>query len=143
MTLVVDASVGLKWLVVEEYRDYAKAVLEGGDSLIAPLLFRVELLSAVRKKIRLGELPAGAARALIDEITDVPVIEVAAATLFSPAMSIALRFNRSIYDSLYVALAFQEDCPLVTADRRLYDAIAPSYPETMLWIEDVPLLAAG
>ena len=69
-----------------------------------------------------------------------PVFEMPTAPLLLGAMSIALRFNRSIYDSLYVALAFQEDCALVTADRRLYDALAISYPETMLWIEDVPLL---
>lgn len=141
MTLVVDASVGLKWLVKEEHSGFAYAVLAGRDSLIAPPLFRVELASAVRKKIRLGELPAGTAQALVAEIADVPVFEMPTGALLLGAMSIALRFNRSIYDSLYVALALQERCALVTADRRLYDAVAPSYPETMLWIEDVPLLA--
>ncbi|MEP7215400.1 MAG: type II toxin-antitoxin system VapC family toxin [Anaerolineaceae bacterium] len=79
---------------------------------------------------------------MIAEIADAPVFEMPTGALLLGAMSIALRFNRSIYDSLYVALALQERCALVTADRRLYDAVAPSYLETMLWIEDVPLLAA-
>jgi predicted nucleic acid-binding protein len=48
-----------------------------------------------------------------------------------------LQFGRSAYDSLYVALALDERCQLVTADRRLYDATSPIYPDTMLWIEDL------
>lgn len=143
MTLVVDASVALKWFIPELHNERADAVLRGRERLLAPQHLRVELASALRKKVRIGDLAPDRVDELLRQIVDAPVTEVATAPLLFGAMSIALRFNRSIYDSLYVALAFQEDCPLVTADRRLYDAIAPSYPETMLWIEDVPLLAAG
>lgn len=60
------------------------------------------------------------------------------ATLVGAALEIALAFDRSVYDSLYVALALRDDCQLVTADRRLYNALAPALSETMLWIEDDP-----
>lgn len=36
-----------------------------------------------------------------------------------PAFQLSLRTGASVYDCLYVALAASEDCPLVTADRRL------------------------
>ncbi len=46
-------------------------------------------------------------------------------------------FDRSIYDSLYVALALRERCKLVTADRRLYNALSLAFSDTMLWVEDI------
>ncbi len=58
--------------------------------------------------------------------------------LTTQACGLALDHDRSVYDALYVALAVDEGCQLVTADRRLYNALAPHLPETMLWIEDVP-----
>ena len=58
--------------------------------------------------------------------------------LTTRACDLAMNHERSAYDALYVALAVDEGCQLVTADRRLYNALAPHLPETMLWIENVP-----
>ena len=143
MTLVVDASVGLKWFIEEVHQSRARGLLGGADLLIAPQHFRIELISAVRKKVRTGDVPPNFVPELLAGITNAPVRELPTRPLLAPAMDIALRFNRSIYDSLYVALALQEGCQLVTADRRLHDALAPSFPGTMLWIEDVGSSSAG
>ncbi len=137
VTLVVDASVALKWFVFEVHQGHAVNVLESRQLLLAPHHFRLELASALRKKVRAGDVLVENLEGQLADIIEVPVREVPSVNLLTGAMSIALRFNRSIYDSLYVALALQERCRLVTADRRLYDAVASAYPETMLWIEDV------
>ena len=138
MTLVIDASVALKWLVDEVHRDHAVAVLARKEPLLAPPHFRIELVSAVMKKIRAGDLQRATIAENLAAIANAPVREVSGRCLHASAMEIALRFYRSIYDSLYVALALQERCQLVTADRKLYDAVAPHYAGTMLWIEAVP-----
>jgi len=52
------------------------------------------------------------------------------------AWSLATRLRRSFYDSLYLALAESQSCPLVTADRRLFNAVRPSGFD-ILWVEDV------
>ena len=42
--------------------------------------------------------------------------------------SIAITFDRTVYDSLYVALAISHNTSLVTADERLANAVAARLP---------------
>jgi predicted nucleic acid-binding protein len=58
--------------------------------------------------------------------------------LLPAAFELASAHQRTLCDALYVALAIAEACRFVTADRALYNSLAPSYPEIMLWIEDLP-----
>jgi len=58
--------------------------------------------------------------------------------VFYRAFAVALEHGRSFYDALYVALALQEGCRLVTADERLVNALRPSFGDTMLWLGDLP-----
>jgi predicted nucleic acid-binding protein len=55
------------------------------------------------------------------------------------ALQIACQTQQSVYDSLYLALAVQEQAVLVTADHKLYLAIqsSPLSPR-ICWVEDVP-----
>jgi predicted nucleic acid-binding protein len=68
MSLVVDASVAIKWFVEEVRSDAARAVLDSGEPLIAPDLIVPEACNAAWKKVRRGELSqehgAAVARAL-------------------------------------------------------------------------------
>jgi hypothetical protein len=56
--------------------------------------------------------------------------------LLEAALDIAMRTGRMVYDSLYVALAVQMDCRLVTANEKLYNALkdGPLGPR-ILWVE--------
>ena len=48
-----------------------------------------------------------------------------------------MQTGRTVYDSLYVALAVQMDCRLVTADEKLYHALKGGPLHTsILWVED-------
>jgi predicted nucleic acid-binding protein len=50
------------------------------------------------------------------------------AGLLSSAFAIAFNFERSVYDSLYVALAVSSKAPLITADERLANTLAAHFP---------------
>ena len=53
------------------------------------------------------------------------------------ALEIAVRTGRTVYDSLYVALAVQLDGRLVTADEKLYNALKDGpLGARILWVED-------
>jgi len=49
-------------------------------------------------------------------------------TLLEQAFALANAFERSVYDSLYVALAISSKAQLVTADVRLAHALAANLP---------------
>ncbi|HEV2469372.1 MAG TPA: type II toxin-antitoxin system VapC family toxin [Candidatus Sulfotelmatobacter sp.] len=48
--------------------------------------------------------------------------------LLLPGFSIALDFDRAVYDCLYVALAVRTKNELITADERLANAMAARFP---------------
>ena len=56
MTIVVDASVALKWYFSEEGSEQALALLASGERLIAPDLVVAELCNGAWRLIRRGEL---------------------------------------------------------------------------------------
>ena len=60
MSLVVDVSVAVKWLIAEEDSDEAQSVAAGGDDLHVPRLMAVRSCQA-----RCGEKP-GSARSKSD-----------------------------------------------------------------------------
>lgn len=134
---VVDASVAAKWFLPEEHA--AAAVrLQGPDhELSAPDLLVAEIANVMLKRLRAGELgeeDAQAAVALLPVMTQL----MSSVALAPEALRIALRHDRSTYDAIYVALALRDRCPLITADRRLYNALRHHLPDTVvLWIEDI------
>ena len=48
--------------------------------------------------------------------------------LLRDALTIALAFDRSVYDAVYVALAMVSNAPLLTADERLANALGVRFP---------------
>lgn len=138
MTLVVDASVALKWFLQEEGSDHAAALLDRGDLLIAPDLILAEVCNAGWKAVRNGmarleQLEIAAARlpVALDEL--VPL-----ASLAVDAAAAAIALDHPVYDCFYLALAVQRDCQLITADRRLIARVART-----AWSARVAALAAA
>ena len=50
------------------------------------------------------------------------------ATLTPPAIEISSKMRVGVYDCLYVALAEQEKCDLVTADDKMVNNLEPHFP---------------
>ncbi len=116
--LVVDASVAVKWLLIEEGRPAAMALLAGSQPLVAPDLVLAEAANVLWKVARRGADPAamrdGLRRlpALFDRLLPLRGLEAA-------ALELALAHGHPAYDCFYLALARREGAPLVTADARL------------------------
>lgn len=122
--IVVDASVASKWLVSEERSDAARHLLTGPSELHAPDLIISEVGNVLWKRWRRGELDAAETQALLADWRVAPLTLHGARPLLETAWRIARDAERTLYDSLYVALAEHLGCSLVTADERFARALA-------------------
>ncbi len=137
-TLAVDASVSVKWFVPEEHEEQAVRLRDGPHTHIAPGHWRAEVMNALWKKLVVKrEITQDEFARAVTLALAAPILLVPAEDLLESAVGIAVRYSRTVYDSLYIALAVREACPFVTADLRLYNALAPGLPDTMVWIGDV------
>jgi len=121
-TFVVDASVGVKWVVPEEGSRDAHAVLERG-SLAAPELFHAECTNILWKKVRRSEISHDEAVNAMALLAGSGLVVWPMRDLLEDAFRIAVKLGHSVYDCLYLTLALSHDWTFVTADRRLLQKI--------------------
>jgi len=132
---VIDASVAAKWFLPAEGETLAQEALEflrryatGQIRLIVPDLFWAEFGNIMWKAVRQGRWTKEAAATAIAAMKKWDLPTVPTLTLVEQAFAVASAFQRSVYDSLYVALAISSKAVMVTADERLARALAPSLP---------------
>jgi predicted nucleic acid-binding protein len=119
MTLVIDASVAVRWFLPEPLSDKARLILARGEIVIAPEIAPIEIMNVAWKRAARHLItPAQAGeicrRAAMPFSSLTPLRE-----LWARASEMMLSLNHPIYDCLYLALAEAEKAPLVTADERL------------------------
>ncbi|MEQ1890189.1 MAG: type II toxin-antitoxin system VapC family toxin [Alphaproteobacteria bacterium] len=119
MTLVVDASVACKWVLAEQGSGQARKLVESGEQLIAPAVLLVETANVFRRRLRLGEISEVQARHALTDVRAVIYYLEPVETLIDAAFDLSITMNHPVYDCLYLALAQQQDCEMVTADKKL------------------------
>ena len=136
--LVVDASVVIKWHVTEVHTHAARQLLgDDAPALHVPDLVFPEVGNILWKKVRRGDLTEEQAHGIVHLVAVAPLAVHPSAPLLQAAHEIAVRTGRTVYDSLYVALAEQIDGRLVTADEKLYNALKDGpLGARILWVED-------
>ena len=122
MTVVVDASVAVKWVLPETGSDRAAAIRTADDDVLAPSLVHAEIGSAIWRAVLRGDVPAAEARRDLKVAVGHYRRIISLAELVDRALELATRLRHPIYDCFYVALAERERCALITADRRLIAA---------------------
>jgi predicted nucleic acid-binding protein len=135
---VIDATVAALWYFPEPLTANADSLLAGSCELLAPDLLHVEIAGLVARRVRLGEIDEEGARAVLAELRQVPFEWTPVPALVPAALGLALRADLPLAAGLYLALAQQSTCPLVTADRRLYDAArGAGHAKSLLWLGDL------
>lgn len=122
-TLVVDASVALKWVVGEAGSDEASRLLTdlagGVVSLVAPEHILGEIGNGLRKRVAQRVLGADDALAALDAVAGLDLELVGGSARWLRSLQAAMDWQLTTYDALYVLLALDLDAELVTADARL------------------------
>lgn len=132
---VIDASVAAKWLLpaageplAEEALELLQEHVQGRLRMSVPDIFWAELGNILWKAARMRRLPENAAEKALQLTMSRRFPTVSSYSLLDDAFAIANAFDRTVYDSLYVAAAVRLNCPVITADERLAVALAPYLP---------------
>jgi len=124
VSIVVDASVALKWVLSETGSEAADALLD--QDLMAPVLWLAEAANVLWRKARIGEITAGQASARLYELLKAPVASLPIEPHLDPALKLALEIGHPIYDCIYLALALHHRTHVVTADHGFASAASRS-----------------
>jgi predicted nucleic acid-binding protein len=119
MTIVVDASVAIKWYLAEEDWEMARGLLAGADQVTAPELVVVEVSNAAWKAYRRGFIAAEQQALIAGDIVQVFDRLEPLSSLAVRASAIAREIDHPVYDCFYLALSEAKDARLVTSDERL------------------------
>ena len=136
---VLDASVGIKLFVEEEFSDkvqrlFARLADDPQAEIHVPDLFYIECANILLKYTRRFD------RSLEDSLDDIRDLSELAFTvtstteLIEDALVLAAKKNLTAYDACYAVLAQKLEIPLVTADAPLAKAI-----DWAVWIGDVEI----
>jgi predicted nucleic acid-binding protein len=135
ISLVLDASVAIKWAIPsarEPFTDAAlrllKRYVDGEVEFIVPDVFWAEVGNVLWKGTRQGRWRQGEAEAVAADMKARDFKTVSSVVLLDEALKIAFAHDRAVYDCLYVALAVQSKTDLITADERLANAVAAHLP---------------
>lgn len=131
MRYILDSNVALKSVLPEQHSDKAERLLLAYQNrvheLLAPDIFPVELAHALTRAERQKSMPIGEASIKLNRLLGTCPDLRSYISLLPRAVDISSQARIGVYDCLYVVLAEQENCELVTADSRLVKAL-PGYP---------------
>jgi predicted nucleic acid-binding protein len=125
--LVIDASVALKWFLLDEkYGDRALDLLErfvrGELDLAAPSLLVYEVINGLVIAQRKGRIAEEKVLSSISGFLNLGITFVDVAGLEARVLHFCRVYDRSAYDASYLAVAEQDSLALVTGDERLYNS---------------------
>ncbi|HMN00900.1 MAG TPA: type II toxin-antitoxin system VapC family toxin [Anaerolineales bacterium] len=125
---VVDASVGIKLFVDEEFSEQAHALFshlaaDPPAELYVPDLFFIECANILLKYTRRFGRPLADSQADLTDMKRLAIKSTSTANLMEEALLLASEKKLTAYDACYAILAEKLEIPLVTADEELARAV--------------------
>jgi predicted nucleic acid-binding protein len=135
-TFVLDCSVAAKWVLPEPDGPAALALFEryalGEILLIAPDILLAEFASLVAKRHRRKQISAAQAYQAYALMTKCAPRLFDIRPRLSAALELSLQRQLSVWDCFYLSLALEYNCPVLTADQRLFRAAKRQDPSVHL-----------
>ncbi len=125
---VVDASVGIKLFIEEEFSEQVNALFsyltaEPPAEFYIPDLFYIECTNILLKYTRCFGRSLENSQADVTDLKLLSLRPTSTADLMEDALLLASEKNLTAYDSCYAVLAQKLDVPLITADQQLAQAM--------------------
>lgn len=124
---VIDTNITIKQFIEDPLTERANQLFEllsnPSVQFFAPDLLYVECASVFCKYVRANLYTTDQIAVGIKSISALPLQITSTKALMTQAIQIALQYGISAYDGCYVALSDQVQAPLLTLDKRLYNAL--------------------
>jgi len=125
---VIDASVILKWYLVDE-KFGIKALRLLGEfvsnelDILAPSLLEYEVMNGLMIAQKRGRIKEEKILAAVEGFVNLGINLKSLSHLYPHVVHFCKTYHRSVYDASYMALALDEGISLITADEGLFNAI--------------------
>lgn len=136
---VLDASVGIKLFVEEEFTDkvhklFALLAEDPQAEIHVPDLFYIECANILLKYTKRYKRPLADSLADLEDLNKLALKSTSTSDLIEDALKLAKQKDLTAYDACYAVLAQKLKLPLITADAPLANAI-----EWAIWIGDLEI----
>ncbi|GGB93752.1 hypothetical protein GCM10011494_10240 [Novosphingobium endophyticum] len=122
--IVIDASVAVKWYANEALSEDADDIFTANQSaIIVPDIFVTEVMSALVRRANIDKAVRSETEASIGNLADLFAAGMLHAHRIEPpqmsqAAGLAMDLGHPLKDCIYLALAMERECPLITADAK-------------------------
>jgi predicted nucleic acid-binding protein len=134
--VVVDSCVIAKWVLPEADSALATRVFTEiaarGDRFIALDIALPEAANAIWLRCHRRLISREDGRRFVADLLGLPVLLQPSSKCLASAFEIAIQYDRSVYDALFVALAHDMNLPGVTADEPLWRSVHADFPNIVL-----------
>lgn len=124
MSFVLDNSVVSGWLLESQASAYSDAIAQRlqVDRAMAPHLLVLEYTNVLRTACKRQKLIAAQAQEMLARLAELPIDIDTAPPNPAQVFDLALRYDLTSYDAVYLDLALRKSLPIATQDRDLADA---------------------
>jgi predicted nucleic acid-binding protein len=126
VTFVIDNSVTVSWYFEDEVSPYADRVLSAlpMEEALVPPIWPMEFANSLLMGERRNRISQAQIAVAVENALSLPIhpTEVLPAIVLTTVMSLARRYELTVYDATYLELAMREGLPLATQDTDLRKA---------------------
>jgi len=123
VSLVLDSSATLAWIYSDETTDSIRRLFDAvaDEGAVVPALWRLEIANSLTVAVRRGRIDANFRRAVLSDLAllDITADDHTDVHAWGETLSVADRFQLTVYDAAYLELAQRRNLPLATLDREL------------------------
>jgi len=124
MAFILDNSVVCGWILENQATDYSAAIAKRleQERALAPPLLQLEIVNVLRTACKRQIMIASQAQALLAQLSLLPIEINANPPEPGLLLALALRYELTSYDAVYLELALRMQLPIATQDAALAEA---------------------